>query len=220
MPFITISREFGSHGSDVAAAVARTLGWTLVDNDVVDAVAQRLHVPASEVEAREERRTSLVERLASALTLSSPEVAPAAAQAGLPPSEEQMVEVTRRVIEEAVQRGPAVLVGRGAQAVLAARSDAIHVFVHAPFEALVARVMARDGLGRDEAARRVDERNRQRAAWVRRHFRREWRDPSHYHLSVNTAWLGIEGAAALIVSAARALPQIAGDGPAGASGAT
>ena len=66
---ITISRMFGSGGSDVAARVARQLGWSLLDNAVVDEVAERLGVSRSEVESLEERVPSLAERIASSLAL-------------------------------------------------------------------------------------------------------------------------------------------------------
>jgi len=202
MAIITISRMYGSGGSDVAARVAQRLGWSLLDNDFVDAVAQRLGVSASEVQAREERTPSLVERLASALAVASPEILPPPTEQ-LPPSEERLVEVTRRIIEEAMARGHAVLVGRGAQSVLAMRAGVLHVFCYAPREALVRRVAARRGVSLAEAEKNVDEINKQRDQYVRTTFKRSWKAPENYHLCVNTDWLGIEGAADLIVDAAR-----------------
>ena len=202
MAIITISRMYGSGGSDVAARVAQRLGWSLLDNDFVDAVAQRLGVSASEVEAREERTPSLVERLASALAVASPEILPPPTEQ-LPPSEERLVEVTRRIIEEAMARGNAVLVGRGAQSVLAMRAGVLHVFCYAPREALVRRVAERRKIGLPDAEKNVDEINRQREQYVRNTFKRSWKAHENYHLCVNTDWLGIEGSAALIVDAAR-----------------
>ena len=202
MAIITISRMYGSGGSDVAARVAERLGWSLFDNDFVDAVAERLGVSASEVQAREERTSSLVERLASALAVASPEILPPPTEQ-LPPSEERMAEVTRRIIEEAVARGNAVLVGRGAQSVLAMRAGVLHVFCYAPREALVRRVAARRGVSLAEAEKNVDEINKQRDQYVRTTFKRSWKALDNYHLCVNTDWLGIEGAADLIVDAAR-----------------
>ena len=70
-------------------------------------------------------------------------------------TEERIVAVTRRVIEEAVQIGPAVFVGRGAQSLLAERSDALHVFCFAPRSALRAYAMEKFNVGPAEADRRV-----------------------------------------------------------------
>src|SRR5688572_27831842 len=202
MAIITISRMYGSGGSEVAARVAQLLGWSLFDNAFVDAVAERLGVPAAEVQAREERTPSLVERLASALAVASPELLPPPTEQ-LPPSEERLAEVTRRIIEEAVARGHAVLVGRGAQSVLARRAGVLHVFCFAPRDALVRRVAERRGVSLAEAEKNVDEINKQRDQYGRTTFKRSWTAPENYHLCVNTEWLGIDGAADLIVDAAR-----------------
>src|SRR5918998_1074404 len=157
---------FGSGGSEIAELVASALGWTLLDDAVVDAVAARLGVAPAEVKAREERVPSLAERLVDTLSLASPELTPATA-AGLTPTEAQLVEVTHHVIEEVVQAGPAVLVGRGAQCLLAERDDALHVFCHAPHAALVRHTIERLGVASADAERRVAETNRHRERYVR-----------------------------------------------------
>jgi len=203
MPIVTISRQYGSGGSDVAERVARALGWHLYDNAVVDEVAVRLGISPAEVSAREERMPSLAERLASAISLSAPEMMPTVGDAALPPSEERIVEVTGRVMEEAVQAGPAVIVGRGAQCLLATRSDAIHVFCYAPLDALAAYAVTNLGVKLDEARKTVVGMNARSEEYVKRHWKRDWRDVANYHLCVNTAWLGLDGAAELVTRVAR-----------------
>jgi len=203
MAILTVSRLYGSGGSEVAATVAKQLGWSLLDNEVVDAVAARLGLSAAEVQAREERVPSLVERLASAMTMGTQEwMIPVAAAKR--PTDEQLLEVTRHIIQEAIARGPIVVVGRGAPAMLAERTDALHVFCYAPRKALIARTMKRDKLNPEDAAKLVDDTNREREQWVRRHWERDWKALENYDMSVNTERLGIEGAAMLIVSAAKA----------------
>jgi cytidylate kinase len=203
MPVITISRMFGSGGSEVAQRVASALGWSLLDNDIVDAIAERSGLTRAEVTAQDERVPSLVERLASALSLGSPEMLPPVPTGPVETTEERIVAVTQRVIEEAVQAGPAVFVGRGAQCLLAEREDALHVFCYAPRAALRKYAMATFKVGQDEADKMVAEQNKQREQYVRRHWNRNWLAHENYHLCVNTAWLGVDGAAALIVDTAR-----------------
>jgi cytidylate kinase len=198
---LTISRLYGSGGSEVAAIVAQKLGWSLLDNEVVDAVAARLGMSSAEVQAREERLPSLVERLASAMTMGTQEwMIPVAAAKR--PTDEQLLDVTRHIIQEAIARGPVVVVGRGAPAMLAERTDALHVFCYAPRKALIARTMQRDKLNPEQAAKLVDDTNREREQWVRLHWEREWRAHDNYDFSVNTEALGIQGAADLVVAAA------------------
>jgi cytidylate kinase len=203
MPLITISRQYGSGGSEIAERVARALDWHLYDNAVVDEVARRLGMTAADVSAREERVPSLPERIASAMALGMPEVMPTVADLAMQPNEERIVEVTKRVMEEAVLAGPAVLGGRGAQCMLAARADALHVYCYAPQEALESYAVSNLGVAREDAARVVAENNHQREQYVKRHWKRNWRDFANYHLCVNTAWLGLDGTAELIVQLAR-----------------
>jgi len=200
---ITISRLYGSGGSEVAALVAAELGWSLLDNAMLDQVAARLGITPAQVAAREERVPSLVQRVADALALSSQEWITPMTAARRQPTDEQLIEVTRHVLEEAIAAGPLVIVGRGAQAMLADRTDALHVFCYAPRAALIARSMERDRIGHEEAAKLVDETNAHREAWVARHWHRTWRAHENYHLAVNTDWMGIAGATEVIVFVAR-----------------
>lgn len=202
MPVITISRMYGSGGSEMAERVASALGWSLFDNALVDAIAQRSGLTAAEVSAQEERVPSIVERIAEALSLGSPEVMPPVPAGPVETTDERIVAVTKRIIEEAVQTGPAVLVGRGAQCLLAERADALHVFCYGTRGALRRYAMEKFGIDAVEAERRVHETNRQREQYVKRHWNRSWLAHDNYHLCVNTSWLGMDGAAALVLDAA------------------
>lgn len=201
---ITISRMFGSGGSDVAARVARQLKWSLLDNAVVDEVAQRLGLSRAEVSSLEERVPSLSERIAASMRMSTPEFVVPVADASLTETAEtRIVDVTKRVIEEAVQQGNAVLVGRGAQCMLADRPDALHVFCYAAMPALVEYAIAHRGVNPAKAEHEVERMNRQREQYVKRNWGRDWRAFENYHLCLDTGRLGIDVAADLVVAAAR-----------------
>lgn len=201
---ITVSRMFGSGGSDVAARVARQLGWSLLDNAMVDAVAERLGVSAAEVSSLEERVPSLAERIANMMRMSTPEfVIPVSDGSLTETAEMRVVDVTNRVIEEAVQEGNAVLVGRGAQCMLADRPDALHVFCYAAMPALVSYAIAHRGVKPATAQHEVEKRNKQREQYVKRNWGRDWRAFENYHVCVDTGRLGIEAAADIVLAAAR-----------------
>ena len=203
MPVITISRQFGSGGSEVARRVAEVLGWQLVDNAFIDGIARGLRFTPAMVQAIDERSPSLAERLANALALGGGEVMSAPLGTPMPPTEQRIAEVTQEVIEKAIARGSAVLVGRGAAAYLSQRADVLHVHCYAPHEALVERVMRRDGLDEAEADHVVKEKNQQRELYVKRNYGREWLAPAHYHIMLNTAYLGIDRCVELVVDLAR-----------------
>ena len=195
---------FGSGGSDVAARVARQLGWPVLDNAVVDAVAERLGISRAEASSIEERVPSLSERIASSLRMSTPEFVVPVADASLTETAEvRIVDVTKRVMQEAAQHGDAVIVGRGAQCMLADRPDALHVFCYAALPALVEYAIAHRGVNPANAAHEVEKMNRQREQYIKRNWGRDWRAFENYHLCVDTGRLGIETAADVVVAAAR-----------------
>src|SRR2546430_9789421 len=195
-PVITVTRQYGSGGSDVARLVAERLGWELVDNQFVEEVGRRAGVPPAEVAQREERAPGLLERLARTLAVASPEMF--IAQAAVPRVEQDeatLVKITERVIAEAATHGRVVLVGRGAQAVLGNRPDALHAYVVAskPFR----MKLAVERLGADPATveRMVEETDRQRDQYVQTYYGRHRHDVTNYDLVVNAERLGVDGAA-------------------------
>ena len=203
MPAITVTRLFGSGGSEVAHRVAESLGWRLLDSAFVDGIAKGLRATPSDVQAIDERAPSLAERLADALALGGGEVMSASLATPMPPTEQRIAEVTRQVIDRTVARGPVVVVGRGAQAYLAQRDDVLHVHCYAPYEALVERTMVREGTSRDEAEKMVKTKNAQREEYVKRMFGRAWLSPEHYHIMLNTAWLGHDRCVDIVLNLAR-----------------
>ena len=204
MAVITISRQYASGGSDIARRVAASFGWTLIDNEFVDRVAELWEVPPEEVEVREERVPSLIERLARALVTTSPEVFVPAGDAGVEDAaRDRLVHITEHVINEAVQHGDVVMVGRGAQAYLSERERTLHVFVVAARDARIAAAADRIGLDPEEAAQRVDETDDQRRRYVKLHYARDWDRAANYHLVLRSDVIGYDGCAELIVAAAR-----------------
>src|SRR3989442_15727070 len=131
-PVITVTRQYGSGGADIARLVAERLEWELVDNQFVEEVARRAGVPPDEVAQREERAPGLLERLARTLAVASPEMF--IAQAAVPRVEQDeatLVKGTAPGIAEAAMHGRALVVGRGAPAVLGNHPDPLHHYVAA-----------------------------------------------------------------------------------------
>lgn len=205
MGVVTITRQYGAGGSRVAQRIAQALGWTLIDNEFVAAVAARAGLPVETVAAHEERAPSLMERLVRTLATASPEVFVPAGSTDEEPTEARIVTVTSRVIAEAAQHGRVVLVGRGAQAVLASAGadEALHVWVVAPRAARLATLMQRLNLDEKAASAAMDGTEADRDRYVQKWHDRHRQDPAHYHLAVNTGFLGYDGAADLVVAAAR-----------------
>ncbi len=84
-----------------------------------------------------------------------------------------------------------------------AGAGALHVYVVAPRAARIRAVMARLNGGEAEAAKTVDDTDAARERYLERYYRRRRDDAASYHLVVNTAWLGYDGATDTIVELAR-----------------
>jgi cytidylate kinase len=200
---ITISREFGAGGSAVAARVAAALGWTVVDNEFVARVAEKAGCAPDAVEAAQERAPGFLERLGRVLTLATPQLGEPDLGEPADLQEERIAKLTESVVRELAERGRVVLVGRAAPAVLAWTEGTLHVRLVAPVPFRVRVVRERLGVDDEEARRRLTETDASRARYHRRFYEREWADPVHYDLVLNTARFGFDGAADVITATAR-----------------
>ena len=199
---IAIARELGAGGRGVGEAVATALDIPLLDNEIVNLVAERIGAPEAYVAQRDEQVESFTERVLRGITAAYPE---SLSSQELPDwSEERLVQLTETIIKERATSESLVVVGRGAPMLLKDRLDVVRVFVSAPQAERAARIAARMGLSADDALKEMRKSDQHRAAYFKEHYNvTDWRDPRHYDLVVNTARLGIEGAARLVVEAAR-----------------
>ena len=202
---ITISRQYGAGGSEVAKRVAAALGWRVVDNELVEEVAARAGLPRADIAEREERVPSFAERLARTLAASTPELFAARVPNGTVPKlqETDLVRITESVVGELAAKGKVVLVGRAAPAVLARERDALHVQLVAPRPYRIQVAAERLGMDPQNAARIVDETDSMRARYLRQYYRRDWYDPVNYHMVLNTGVLGLDGVTEVIVGEAK-----------------
>jgi cytidylate kinase len=183
MSIITLSRELGSRGDDIAVAVAERLGLRLVGRELLNRAARQAGAPEVALAEIDELGLLGVRPSARALRLYR-----------------QTVET---IIHEMADTGNLLLVGRGGQIVLAGRPGVLHVRVTAPREQRVAQVQMRCGVPAEVAAARVDASDRARAGYLRRHYGVRWDDPARYDLALNTAHMDVETAVEIICLAAQ-----------------
>lgn len=182
---ITIEREYGCGGGEIAQKVASSLGWKLWDQGLTEEIARLAHCPKAVVEAREERNDPLYYRLLKSFMRGSYEGSINAPRLNLVDSE-TILRITRRVVEHAVELGNCIIVGRGSQQFLKDRTDTLRIFLYAPKPDKVRRLIAR-GKGERKAEELVDTVDRERADFIQRYFNVEWPDRAIYHTMMNTA---------------------------------
>jgi cytidylate kinase len=194
---ITIEREYGCGGGDIAQLVANRLGWKLWDERLTEEIARLANCPKGVVEAREERKDPLYYRLFKSFLRGSYEGSINAPKLNLVDSE-TILKTTRSVVQHAAEHGNCVIVGRGSQQFLKSRSDTLRIFLYAPREDKVRRLLAR-GKSEKDAEELVDSVDRERADFIKKYFNVEWPDRAIYHVMLNTA-IGDEAVVSMILS--------------------
>jgi len=203
---VAVSRESGSRGGTIAAAVGQLLGWQVYTPEMIDFLAR-------DEAARQELLTDVP---ASARLWAESELSKLTRARDLAPGSD--ASAVARLVLILAARGEAVLVGRGAGFVLPPATT-VHVRVVAPIEQRVAYLSQWMRLTGPEAAAEVRRRDRKRTELPAALADGDPNDPTAYDLLLNSDRLGVEACAELIAQAVRAkqLPEPTGpdegDGP-------
>ena len=182
---VTVEREYGCGGSEIAQRLAEHLGWRLWDHQLTEEIARLANCSKAVVAQREERTDPLYYRLFKSFLRGSYEGSINAHKLNLVDSE-NILKWTERVVQHAAGKGDSVIVGRGSQLFLKDRADTFRVFLYAPRENKVRRLLSR-GKSEKDAQELVDTVDRERAGFIEKYFHVEWPDRSVYHVMINTA---------------------------------
>ncbi len=191
-PVITISRQRGSGADEIALLVAQRLGIPLYDQQVLAQAAAAAGV-SEETIATAAHQQGFLRRMLEALGRSGLATTDGVAAGSFEPGPTLATSADyRAVIEQVLRRiadsGPGVIVGHGGgQVALRGRADVLHVFLHAPFEQRVLRMISYANLSREAAAADVKRTDRERSAFFKQHYEVNWYDLRLYDLVLNTA---------------------------------
>ena len=198
MSAVTFSREYGSGGGEIAARLAKRLGWQLIDHEIVERVASEMGTSIQEAEARDERTEGVLARALNSMVYLNPTLLGDAATVAFLSNEATYRETVSKIVKASAERGHVVIVGRGSQVLLAEQRDVLHVRVIAALEQRVAYVMQREGLDQDAAQLRVQVKDHDRARYLEVEYHRKSDDAYLYDIVVNTSVLGLESAVDIV----------------------
>ncbi len=188
IPVITLSREPGSGGKLIAAAVADQLGMEVFHQELINAMAENADTSTRVIRTLDERGLSMLDDWVSA-AISDRHLWP-----------DEVSRMLMQVIGTIAKHGSAIIVGRGANFILPPEKR-FRVRIIAPLEMRVNRVAETYGVSQKEAKRRVLRTESDRRAFVRKYFHSDIRDPANYDIILNTGTLAVESAAAAICGA-------------------
>lgn len=182
---VTVEREYGCGGGEIAQKLVERLGWKLWDQQLTEEIARLAECPKTVVEVREEKTDPLYYRLFKSFLRGSFEGSINAHKLKLVDSE-NILRLTQEVVLHAAGKGNCVIVGRGSQHFLENNPETLRVFLYAPRDEKVRRIMTR-GKTEQEAQRCVDTVDHERMEFIQRYFKVEWPTRWLYHLMINTS---------------------------------
>jgi len=219
MAIVSLSRQLGAGGSEIAAGVAKALGLRIVDREAIDQAAMEAGVP--EIALQElgyEGRRGLVQRILDALkaspaipsvvemqrrdagtSLPMPRGIFTPARPLLSAAMEEYVRMVGMVIQDMAAEGNVLIMGRASQVILRDHLEALHVQIVAPLARRVEKRMRIEGLTQRDATERILASDQARADFLRRYYGVNWLDPQLYDLVINTGRTSIQTAVQLVV---------------------
>jgi cytidylate kinase len=185
MNVITITREYGAGGGELARRLAESLGWELLDRELLHQAADSEHVPDADLERLDEKAISMADRFC------------------LHPPHQHYLHGLKTAADEAAQRGNVILVGRGARHLLGERAHAFHLRLVAPKDWRARRMASLEGWSPEQGLARCTEMDRTRNRFTRYFFGDKAFRPAEYDLVVNTAAVPLEDVATVVEAAVR-----------------
>ena len=215
MAVITVSRQYGSGGDEIAAQVCEMLGYRHFDKLLMAQVASEVKLSEREMADFSRDNLRVQNFLDLLLGASTPNTAAPVRSRRTDSSapapklklldENQAIALVRGTIEASYKQGNIVIVGRGGQALLKDKPNVLHVRVEAPLKARRWRVHEQGGISLDVAHDVVIEHDQTVANYLKRFYGIDWADSALYDLVLNTGRLSLDAAAHLIVEAVRCI---------------
>ncbi len=199
---ITIARQLARGGSYIGQSVARHLGFTYIDRQILERAARDLGVEEAEIEHRDGRLQSFWEKTLASFAMGAP-----IGTYSPPPvrwiTDEQLAETSRRLIIELAAKGPCVVLGRGGFFLLRNKPRVLNIMIHAPLEFRVERAMyIYNAPNKSEAMKMIQRSDQDRSSYIRAFTGRDWFDNRNYHLTIDTGTVDFATAEEMIVSLA------------------
>ena len=186
---ITIGRQHGSGGHDIARALAARLGISCYDKEIVDEAASSANLCREVIDNFDEKRVA-------------PFIANEPHFFGVQDGFRLNMQVAAAqfdAIRTLADRGDAIFVGRCADYILREREDLLRVFIMGSMPKRIETIMARYSLGEERARKLIREVDKDRASFYRYYTDQSWGEAVNYDLCVNSDRLGTEGAAGVII---------------------
>lgn len=185
MAIISISREVGSLGNEIAEAVTKKLGYELIEKSQISEALSEHGFMASDVDKLDEKKPSIWQILTKQKNIFD--------------------HLIRSTVYDFAARDNVVIVGRGAQIILKGVPGTLHVRITAPYDTRVHRIMEQMEYEYLNAERLIRLSDRDSSGYIRTYFDADWDDSTLYDLVINTRNLSLNTVVDLITEAANSI---------------
>jgi cytidylate kinase len=181
MAIISISRQIGSLGDEIAKLAADQLGYELIEKSQISEILAKHGFSASDVDKYDEKKPSLLQTLSIQKKI--------------------FAHLIRTAVYELAAKENVMIVGRGAQVILKDIPGTLHVRVIAPYAARVGRLMEQMGYENKKAQWLIRQSDRDSSGYIRTYFDASWDDSDLYDLVINTRTMTMSSGVEMILSA-------------------
>lgn len=198
---ITIGREFGSGGREIARKVAEKLGVKMYDKELIALIAKNSGMSEDVLhEVDETAVNSFLYALSSGAFAGAPIIG---GTSNLPITDKAFINCSQ-IIKELAEKESCVIVGRCAESILKDRENILTVFIHADLSQRINRICEHENISREDAATVIKRADKKRASYHNYYSETRWGARSAYDICINSR-VGTEVAADIIVKAANAI---------------
>lgn len=182
---VSISREFGSGGRDIAKKVAEDMGLELYDRNMLEDIAEKMNIEPEVLEDIDEKpRNKLLSRRVNGHSNSM---------------EENLAQMQFEYLRRKADQGESfVVVGRCSETILKDREGLVSIFIVGDKETKINHTMEKFGISREEAVTKSERHDRSRRRYHNHYSDFKWGDSRNYDMCINSSRLGMEGTAGII----------------------
>ncbi len=198
MAVITISRQFGAGGKTIGRRVSEALGYTFVDEDIIQMIAEKAKVSPGWVESVEKEAGGKLSRIVTRMVSKS--LVDRILKDDYGYIDEQIyIDYLVVIIAQMAEEGNVLFLDRGSQYILNDFPGAFHVLLINSYENRVKFMMDRYDMAENKATQVVKSEEKRRANLYRKIGKRDYDQPELYHLVLNMAKFDIDDAVDTIV---------------------
>jgi len=194
---ITINREMGSGGAYIGQQLSQKLNLFYADREIITKAAKQLSLAAEKLEQYEERVSAFWASFAKMYAVGIPGyiISPETRI----PTDAEIFEAETKVIQHIAEKGAAVIIGRCGSHILREKYNCVSLYLHGDISIRAERIKQLYHLTEEEARKRVEQNDKDRALYYQTFTSKSWADARQYEMCLDTSQIGLDKSVDIII---------------------